>query len=445
MSDVMTLERWLKYTDLGLTSVRSSKLKVVDKALAQYHKTKSEQDLDLLRTALMGWMMEKKDGRSKRDKHNAVTDLYNQVMNVPTKRKTGEEMYGLSLVQAEADRIVDKLFLHKRLEWREGFEKQLGAQKLDVKLGVPSAAANARTLMPNVSIPTPSMPGGGGGGGGAKAAALAQDLFNTLVPPGLRADVGLAMAKLVPTLMKDLAVAMTPFVGLIAAGGGAMASIALVLVDSYRIDQAKMHLARSMSTGTPEQAIESIIRIIQRELDNDTVGMAVGLTEFMGKLVGTLIDAGTASNAAVGLAANVATLSNVLYIIVRDVQEKNAANKLMMKRVPITVFQTCPIVGAYYVCCVPHSVLVNDVLTRFGQHGWKGDVERTVVRHIEPLREQGRRLIKAHRFIIRPLLTHPGVLGVNKKKLEEMANNVGKSKLEGVVGFGYDNLPPGLR
>ena len=146
-------------------------------------------------------------------------------------------------------------------------------------------------------------------------------------------------------------------------------------------------------------ALDALARFLERERNQDAYAMSVSLAEFGSKLAATLADGGTASNAAIGLTANLLKLMNIVRIVVRDVREKNAANQAMMTRVDAGIFDICPVVGAYLICCAPTSVLVNTLFdSRFGEPGWQDHVEIAVRRHLAPRQEQARRVVCAHRF-----------------------------------------------
>src|SRR5262249_54381819 len=127
-----------------------------------------------------------------------------------------------------------------------------------------------------------------------------------------------------------------------------------------------------------------------------------------------------------------AKLANIIRVIVEDVKEKSAANQRMRSnQVTAGIFHICPLVGAYLILCVPTSVMLNTVFDRVSEHGWRGDVERTVERHLIPLQDQPRRVVREHRFEI-PALTHyPGMFVRNEAKLEQMEKRKGKTAMEG--------------
>lgn len=438
MNEIMPHAQWMKLTDGGFTSIRSSELRKLDKALATYEKSKKPADLDLLRRALVGWMQAKGANwkTSVRNKRGAVENLYKQVMDLPGKAKTGADIVALSHLRNESRAIVTDLFCGKSLEFRPGFLQKLAVSKKSAVLNVSGAARDARSLL------KPAVKGGlqAAGNGGGRMSGMSIDSFcKLIIPADLHTDVMAVIAKELPGFMTELAKAVTPFLGVITAGGGALKSEATAARDEYRRSQAQTHLQFSLSSGEPRMAIQACVRLLERELQSSGAAAAIDTTAFAGKVAGFFADAGTATNAAIGLVSSAAKLTLLIFEITRDVMERNDANKLMnsLDIVSPKVFDVCPIVGAYLVCCAPTSVMVNTVFDRFFDHGWREDVEYTVEKHIGPLREQARRVIHAHRFWIPALQNFPGVLQVNKKKLKEMAAKQGKTAM---VGFGSDDV-----
>ncbi len=119
MSEIMSYDRWMKYTYGGVTSIRSSELKAIDAALNRYQTAKNPANLDVLRKSIVGWIQKKGPGwkSSDRNKYHAVDDLYKQSMGLPIPPRTGAEILGFSLVRAESRVCVDDLLRGKSLEW----------------------------------------------------------------------------------------------------------------------------------------------------------------------------------------------------------------------------------------------------------------------------------------------------------------------------------------
>lgn len=428
MNEIMPHGQWMKLTDGGFASTRSSELRKIDNALAAYEKSKNPADLDALHRALVGWMQAKGANwkTSVRNKRKAVETLYSQVIDLPGKSKTGAGVVALSHLRNESRAIITDLFRGKSLEFRPGFLQKLAVTKKSAAINVSGVAKNTYTLLkPEIKR---GMPG------------MSVDSFcKLIIPADLYADVMAVIAKELPGFMTELAKSVTPFLGVITTGGGALKDAAMAARGAYRRSEAKTHLQFSLSSGEPRIAIQACIRILERELQSHGASAAIGTTATAGKVAGFFADAGTATNAAIGLAASAAKLTILIFEITRDVMERNQANKLMnsLDVVSPKVFDVCPIVGAYLVCCAPTSVLVNTIFDRFFGRGWREDVEYTVETHIGPLREQARRVIQEHRFFIPALQNYPSVLQVNKKKLKEMAAKNGKT---GIVGFGSDDF-----
>ncbi|NRF67686.1 hypothetical protein HLB44_11885 [Aquincola sp. S2] len=441
MSAVMSFAQWMNLTDGGFTSIRSSELKAIDTALKYYHDNPVQARKDRLAAALLKWMQSKGAAwkTSVRNKNRAVETLYAQVTGLGGPNLSGEERVGLAHVRDESQAILQQLFRGQRLEWRNTFKAKLGEQKTGLASASASVLINTRELS-GVRI---GGTGGAVGGNTGQAMAIAEDLVRSVVSPENLQDVMRALASLMPAFMTQLAASLVPFLGVLTSAGGTAWAAKNALRSAWRVESAKDHVHGSLAQGNPAAALEALIRLLQREHTNDVFAVSVSLGEFGGKLAGVLADGGTATNAAVGLAASVIRLMNIVRVIERDVRERNAANTAMRTRVDRKIFETCPVVGAYLICCAPTSVMCNAIFDeRFGEVGWQDQVETAVRRHLGALREQARRVITAHRFWIPGLAHHAGLMAVNEKKLKQMLASKGKT---GMVGFGSDNLPAALR
>jgi hypothetical protein len=406
MSEIMSYSRWMKYTYGGRTSIRSSQLKAIDTALSRYESIKTPGNLDALRKAIVAWMQKEGPGwkSSVRNQYNAVDDLYKQSMGLPTPHMTIDEIVGFALVRDESRKIVDDLFRGKSLDWKPGVLAKLANNKWGA-IGNSATLANNSVVLAKKGDPT----------------KMAYDLFHSIVPSHSAGEVSIALGHVMPNFMGEFAASMIPFAGVAVTGGTAVYNAIKTATSQYTLSQARMHQARSLSADEPAAAINALIRILERERNYNATSASISGTAFAGKLAGILADGGTATNAAIGAAASAAKLLNILRVIVRDVLEKREANQLMQRGgVDAEIFDVCPIVGAYLILCVPTSVMVNTVFDRVDEHGWRGDVERTVPRHIVPLQTQARRVIQEGRFEIAGLKNFPGMLVVNKNKLAQM-------------------------
>lgn len=464
---IMSTNDWLRETHGGRLSIRSSALKKIDVALKQYHLAPSEDSIKALRLAVIGWMGTKgKWQLSTRNRHGTVTRLVQAIGLQPDMRPPldAESLFlmkrGIDIVEAETSEIVAKLFQGARLEWKASIAKseivfdqqyirrteatmlQTAQQRFRANAKA-EAKENGRLVVgihANVSTLTDGPVSSGRSGTSSQTAKW---LFDKLTPECIRDQVASGVAELIPDFMSQLAKSVTPFLGLMLTGGGAIASSCKAIRGEYRVHKAKMRTERIMTAREPAEAMAALIRILKRERNANTVDASVGLAEFGGKLTGLLLDGGVATNAAVGLSAGVIRLANVIRLVTRDVQERNEANKLMQMGVDINIFKECPLVGCYLICCAPTSVLINLMAVNWGDPGMMYDIERVVVRDLEPTQEQARRIIHDSRFVIPSLINFPNVISRKDvhKKLNEMETNKRRYAREGTTlpGFGSDS------
>lgn len=442
MPEIMSKAQWLKLTDGGMTSVRSSELKKIDAALGEYEKAQTPNNLDALRNAVVAWIASKKKDwkKSIRNRYGAVETLFNQVMGFEGPVRTGQDMVALSHIRDESRAIITDLFRGAQLEWRPGILAKLNLQtkkeKVTVAYSGVSTARNINTLVTaSGGTGFGTMVSSGGGGGSAN---VIKGICRSLIPPDIFEEAWQKLLAEVPTFLTDFAAEVTPFLGLFASGGSAIFSGIKAVRASYRVNVADEHLEGSLATGEPKKAIEALIRILERERNKAIADFGINTAAFAGKVASALADGGTATTAAIGLAATTAKLAVYLHAFVRDFRERKKVNLLMASGGILDgaeLFDTSPITGCYMICCVPTSVMVNSIFARFYRQGWRGEVEYAVAKHIGPLREQAARTVREHRFWIPSLQNYPGLVEKNKKKLKEMAKRKGKT---GMVGIGPD-------
>lgn len=447
MPTVMPHKEWMKLTYGGVTSIRSGKLKAVDTALERYHKQPDEAQLDALRKALMAWMGDKgSDWKSSvRNAHNAVETLHKQVMGLHPGGPGGEAA-GVRAMKDEARQVMLLTMRGARITWKNEFRGKLNLNLADPSSNdfitdvmkrqyMASASTNKWGLAGNtagLAVASKTIHTMRTGGGGDATGMAIGKLVSQVVPASAQREVMSAVQALVPTFQVQFAAAVMPLTGVLVAAGTTFWNTGNALHKQYGVMQTRMHRERSLAGVEARSAINALIRILERERNADIYSAGVSFAEFGGKIAGLAIDGGVASNTAIGLAANIAKLLNIVRIVYRDVSEKNAANRLLASgEIDLDVFETCPLLGCYLICCLPHSALMALILDRFGDPGWMDMAERTVVHHLNPLREKARSVIAAHRFEVRSLARFPGMLGVNTKELERMQANVGKSRYEG--------------
>jgi len=454
MADLMSHKEWMKLTYGGVTSIRSGKLKAVDSALAGYEKSPDAAHKNAVHKAFMAWMMEKGgDWKSSvRNSKNAVDTLYKQLTGHAA---PGADAEAIKMLEGEADAVMQQIFGSARITWKNAFRVKLNSDLvnpntssfipyLPVNQYKASASTNKFGLAGNTAgavVAGKTLKSMADGGGQGATGAMISKLVTQVVPPSAQAEVLKAVQLLVPSFQAQFAAAVVPLGGILIAAGTTLWNTGNALHKQYGVVQSRMHRDRSLAGVEGLAAINALIRILERERNADIYSATVSVAELGGKIAGLAIDGGMATNTAVGLAANIAKLLNIVRIVYRDVSEKNAANKLLQwgeGSIDISVVETCPLLGCYLICCLPTSALMALIVKRFGQTGWMDMAERTATHHIQPLREKARDVIKGHRFEITALARFPGLLSENEDEKRRMMENIGRS---GMVGLSAKDFP----
>jgi len=462
MPTIMPVAQWMSLTDGGFTKARSTQLLAIDTALVNYHRAPGEASLLALQQALINWVTWKGAGwkTSVRNKRHGIETLYIQAIDIPQLAKNGAGMVAISHARDESRAIVSELFLGQTLMFRK--QKLTKTQKALATLNIRAVATNSAKLAgttpkaliragadgvrsgltAGVRATGLSAPSFGSSDSPGIARRIVQEIVGELSPAAIRTEVTNALAAVMPDFLVSLAKAITPCLGLLVSGGGVVYSTIKTIRAQYRVDMAEDHIEGSLSTAEPAVALAALVRMLERERNDELTGLTIGATEFGSKVAGALIDGGTTTTVAIGLGASIAKLALLVRLIVRDIQEKNAVNTLLAQgRIDLKIFDACPLVGAYMVCCSPTSVLVNTIFDNFYEHGMQDKVELAVSVHLAPLREQARRLIADHRMHFPHLRHYPGVLAKNEKKLKEMKKKKGKTEIGKSFVTGQSSAP----
>jgi hypothetical protein len=442
MNNIMSYKEWIKDTKGSIGKPRSAALKAVDVALEKFDKVKTSPNKDAVTKALVAWQMTKGNNwkTSVRNKSNAVENLYRQLTGLGG----SANMVALSHIRDESRAIVTDLFLHKKVVFRPGLLTKIAGNKLKSKVKVVKSSGKVVKNITTLSISSSSSSStSNSAAASSRAMALSKKISHDLIPSNIRVDVLSAMSKIMPTFAVELQAACLPFVGVIFSGGSVCYSGYQVAQAAYKQENSKTHVKLSLSTEEPEAAFKALILMLERKTQQKTEKFAKGLADFGSKLASTLADGGTATNAAIGLASGLIKLLMILRIVVRDIQERNAANVVLKQPIiGVELFEANPLMGAYLICCAPTSVLVNTMLDskNFNKPGMMDKVEQATKKHLKPLKSRARSLITEHRMYIPGLQNFPGLLKKNKKNLKDMMARNGKTGMQGLGADDFDDL-----
>jgi len=430
----------MKETNAGAFSKRSSKLKTVDSAVRAYLDgpgSNSPANKQALQRALATWQQSKtaqgKDWKtSDRNKNGAVTALHNHL-------QVAVDQGAMAAVDAELDRetkAVEAQFFGKQITWKNEFSGKLNsnllkphnkdfALKLPVKQYAAAGSENKFGIAGNTV------------GAGMNINSVLKNLLTGIVPTDQQAMVVMEVSRLVPNFMAEFTASCAPFAGVMTSAGVTLWNVKNTIRSTGIASKAKVNLQHSLAGKSGTAAIESLVEALDRERNADIFSMSVSATEMGGKIATLAVDGGMATNTAISLAANIAKLLNIARIVYNDMTEKTAANRALNQKIDISIFETSPLVGCYWLNVAPNNVMLSGIYAKMGNGNWQ-DSATDAHKALAPLREAARTVIGHHRFEIRGLRDNPGgmLMKPNLKELARMQANVGKSKM---VGFGSDS------
>jgi hypothetical protein len=425
---------WMDKTNAGAFSTRSRELAVVDTAVQAYFKRNDAAHKQAALRALEAWQLSKtKQGKnwknSNRNKNGAVTELHNHLNDTV-------DQAALAAVDAELARKtanVEAQFQGKQITWKNEFRGKLNsnlvkphskdfALYLPVKQLATSGSTNKFGTAGNTA------------GAAMNSAALLRNLLHGVVPVDQQAAVIMEVGRLVPHFSEQLAASCAPFAGIATSGGITLWNMKNTYKSTKIASKGKVNLHHSMAGKSGTKAIESLIEALVRERNADIYSLSASAAELGGKIASLALDGGMATNTAISLTANILKLLNIARIVYKDMQEKTAANMALRGRIDISIFETSPLVGCYWLNIAPNNVMLSGIYGKIGNVNWQDDAHKAH-KSLSPLREAAREVISHHRFEIVELNKHPGgmLMKQNLTELSRMKENVGKGPY---AGFG---------
>jgi hypothetical protein len=397
MAGIPDYQTWMKQT-AAFGRARSPFLKLLDEAV-------KGGDKDKIKVALDRWRFEQsKEGKdwrtSVRNQSLAVTNLYRAVNTIP-RAPSKEERDAMAFLAAEQAKALMKTFANTKLVFKS--DTLAGAisgnatrmQKLSqAKQVLSSAKGHVQTGAEFVT----AVSGGGVGNPFEMVKAKLTEAINNLCPPGTPGlDPDSVMRHIGLPGLADFMKEAVPILGAIRSGAKvvqAWAEVARTAKEKYKAAQARNVIAK----GDPEAALKAIHVILNRELASGTATATSATLSFSMQVAGMVGDMGTVSGPAVAAVQAIAEILQAIYEFVRDWKELNRANELLrLGALNLELFETCPLLGCYFLALQDHSTIIAFAITDYGTANWQFDVEK-MVKTLQPVLETARRMVKASKF-----------------------------------------------
>lgn len=425
MPITISYDEWMRRTASRMRR-RSEELKALDEAVRIRHEPAAK-------AAMIEWIKVHNRGgkdwhRSVRNSDGVVKVLYDQLGIMGSEVKydnIGQEMddkLAKAHIRREQRLAKQRLFEGKKLQFKSSFTGVV-KRKSKGRVDTIKAAAMTTKNMAQKANEVRSI--------AKNIETIIQGLTNTLPPQEASEIITMVFGSSAAEFAKNAA----PVVGAVTSGG----KMVMDWVNVARIVAAQNDMQKreiSIRKGDPAAAFQSILIILDRNLEKTTADAAIHTTAFAVKTAGVVADAGAATGTITGAVESLALLLNTLVDIVREALEMKAGNeKLRTGDLDVTIFEVCPILGCYYIATQDHSTIMDFDIENMGKDNWQLEAERLKVA-IKPV------IVKAGQLIAKSRVEIPGMenaKGVYQKSLKNKLVTFYKSK-----GYGQKAQDPDI-
>lgn len=373
---IPTSKDWLAATSLTMKP-RSTQLKAVDAAIAEYEKTKNEKILFKIKNALDDWKRSKGPGPEwETSARNARPKRPISALNEELKKCADGRMYqithmslqeliALSVVAKERKKVLENIFKDKKVTYK-------GANLIDqfkasgAKVNTASQQASGQVAQKPAETQTGSL---------AwkeelkkKMMSMAASFFGV---DGLEAVE--VVGDLVLKILAECSVSVAPVIGHIKDGvsvftGWAKAGEALYTQCSVA---DRKH---AIDTGAPAAAFAALRECLEADTKDQVLSASRVTASFALKTGLAFLDGGAISGPVVGAANALAEFTQKLYLLGTEWRSTKAINKsLVAGQLDIGLFKTYPLMGCYLMVSGTLSDLIP--IESFGTPGWMDYIE----------------------------------------------------------------------
>jgi hypothetical protein len=467
---IMSLDEWQLLTEIKF-KIRSKQLRAVDRALKDYQARKTPADLKELKYALFQWKMSVGFGDAggrpqwqadERNQRQGIVRLDNQILTA---------LHGLS----DPSVLADSSFMpfHGVAAWAE---TQPAAQALiDAQREALAEMFQGRKLQPRGGAYAEFLVGlkvdaeeaeSNGAKLPATVTAMAAEKLVPYVKEVLSEVLGgfpeevirdcMALLSEVPGLLLTIAHSFVPYFAVVVAGGQTIKNGYSGINKALKSRYAGQHVT-GFAPGDATAAAEAVSQLLRRQATHygrittihaaDTVASA-GILALDAAAHGA--PAGTAVLGPLkGLTKALAMIAEKVFLMGRDFYERYQANKILTDpsqiRLTHEIFDTCPLLGAYFVANATTSYLVNFTAGDIGSVGFVSSVDTLVKAHIAPMVKYAREVIRESRMEVAGMEnmkgqvsnTSPGITHAKARAISAL-----QSKLRSILPFVEKPEPP---
>jgi hypothetical protein len=386
---IPTLAQWK--ADTELRTPRSSEMKAVDKAIEEYNKSRSPENIARIRIALSKWIKSKGASweSSERNKppKKPISTLFETVMALKAKLPPEE--------QASLKWMIDQ---QKTLLYRN-FE--------NATLALPgfNAAVDVKAAQQKVSA---AVSAGKSAAGTAAKSAIGPEVMKgvnqifgseiqdaSALAAWVAKETGAAALQPIAQHVAD----MIPVISLISGGAKVIVQWGSVIWDVYK--EAKAYSGRTaIAQGAPEAAFNALRDLLRRETAFAATKASITSAGFAANVaLHAAKGAGAVLSPVVGAAEAAAQAARAVAYFGLQVREAVIMYKALKNpdEIGIDTLRRAPLLGCYMLLGASDSELIAMTWDEFGQAGWMDEVNK-LLKDYKPLMDQASSLIQASPF-----------------------------------------------
>jgi hypothetical protein len=217
---------------------------------------------------------------------------------------------------------------------------------------------------------------------------------------------GDVLQELLGEAVTDLLGSMVPFVSQIRNGAAAINHWRRAAKAGWR---AHKHRRRTdqIHVESARAACQALTRLVQRESNEQLLIGSTRMVQCAAATGAMFVDGGTLSTSATGLIGAGARLAHRIYLLARNVQERNRANAILGRTGMIDheIFANCPLLGAFALQQMETSTIlgISTGMVRGGylaREGTTAEVVRLVREVISPLKADAARFVSDSYFTL---------------------------------------------
>ncbi len=440
-----TYDQWMKDTH-SLIKPRSEELKKIDNFI------KARNERETLKSLTVWIDTQNKKGqdwhRSVRNtKNKAVERLAKEVgymataattMTAADKLADSQAKYALrkQIASASQDMFQGKTVVLSNV-FLQGIRNQSSSAKTRLNDKVLACEYEADKMMLDKSMGSLSRAGNTVGAANTmnslrKIANQLEDCIESIlngIPDGQKREI---IDWIFGTGAAEFAATCAPFIGTIMSGGKTITNVIQILVSEYEFSEINQRKG-DVRPGDASAALASMLRIIDSEVAAKQKSVAIHGSAFAAKA--SMLCAGVPGDSIAGAAECLMKMLHNLNELAKQYREMNEANKrIAAGDIDVTIFNTCPILGCYYVLVGGDFTLMNFDIANMGKQNWAQEILRLKLA-LEPVKKKAVELINNSSIVIEGWAN---VQGLHQEKMWRKITQPMKDK------FGSHASKPGM-